>query len=225
MWTAAREMLNSRDMRFICAMCAIALVALPGCFVSHGDEATPPRPTPTPGLADAAVAVTDAGWITIEDSGRDAGFFSPPAPSALCREYWTTLQWCPSVLEDAVGQPCESEGMGCGSDCCEPGPPIACLDGVWRAIDTTPGCSGVRCAAPIPCGRGVCTIGQVCVQLEGLRGGDSGDDARCVIPATPIASCDDAPSGSLVSEPGGCFECHCAMVDGRVQISLDCPCC
>lgn len=209
-------------MRSLCAMCAIALVALPGCFLAHENEATPPHPTPA--VLDAAVAVGDAGWI-VEDSGIDAGFISPPAPSAVCREYWTTLPWCPTSPIDAIGTPCDQEGMRCGSECCEPGPPIACSGGVWSELFVTPDCAGVRCGGPTPCGRGSCAYGQTCLQLDGLRGGDTGDDARCVIPATPISSCGDAPSGSLVSEPGGCFECNCAMVDGRAQISLDCPCC
>ena len=219
---AAREMLWSCDMRSICAMCAIALVALPGCFLSHGDDVGPPHPTPT--LVDAAVSVRDAGWI-IDDAGHDAGYISPPVEPTFCGDYWMTLPWCPASPVDAIGQSCDVEGARCGADCCEPGPAIVCDAGRWRGLDVTPDCRDVLCEAPTPCGLGACAGGSVCVRFDGLRGGDSEELARCVVPRAPIHSCGDAPTGSVGTDPGGCFRCVCDAIDERVRISLDCPCC
>lgn len=212
-------MLPSGPMRSICAICAIALVCLSGCFLSRMRDAEPVDA----GVRDAAIMPRDLGAPAV-----DAGTIVPTS----CNEYWMTLPWCPAATDRAIGQACDVEGKRCGFECCEPGPPIECSGGRWQPLDFAPDCSAVRCAAPTPCGvfpggevLGACARGRVCVRPEGLRGGDSLDLGRCVEPAAPIDSCGAAPPGSIVDEPRSCMLCTCTEIERAVQIELSCACC
>lgn len=144
-----------------------------------------------------------------------------------------TLPWCPATPASAIDQACDVEGTRCGFDCCEPGPAIQCMGGVWQRVAFVPDCSLVDCAGPTPCGvpvagemPGACAVGRVCVRLEAWgRGGDSAVRDRCVEPPSPIRACSAAPPGWIVDEPRSCELCQCVDIEFGAQIAISCPCC
>jgi hypothetical protein len=139
-----------------------------------------------------------------------------------CTDFWGALPSCPASTMDAIGQSCFEEGATCGSHCCEPGPPIGCVDGHWSPVDHMDDCRGVRCGAPSPCFDGQCAYGRVCV----VASGEVLAAPHCVVPPAPMTSCGDAPPGSLSENPMACISCTCAAgPSGSPIVTLECPCC
>jgi hypothetical protein len=187
-------------MRSICATFVFVFLATPGCALSH--LRADPADVPDAAVSDAARP----------DSG----------PIESCTAFWSTMPWCPAAPAEVLGQRCADEGTRCGFGCCEPSPAVVCRGGVWTLSDEPHvDCSGVRCAAPTPCGTGSCAFGRVCLQPSTeIRLPD-----RCVVPPAPIASCGDAPAGSIGAHPGSCSHCECDDASGHVEVVLSCDCC
>lgn len=143
-------------------------------------------------------------------------------PITECQPYWYGLEFCPAERETAIGGSCDSPGQLCGSDCCA-SPQIECAAGVWRAVEGVPEeCVGVLCDTPTSCGAGDCSGDEICVVTGTPRGGTP-TPSRCVRPRSPITSCGDTPTGSIVDVD--CDQCSCSETDGVVRISLICACC
>ena len=204
----------------MCAICTAMVVVLSGCFLSHLRDREPAGVDMGFPAGDLGPAVRDLGPGVV-----DAGTIDASIVVSDCTAFWTGLPWCPANTDAAVGQSCDQEGVRCSDACCPAGSPIGCRGGVWEMLDVDPECSGVFCASPTPCGTGACALGQICVRTEGLRGGDDTGGSRCVELPTPIDSCGGAPAGSIVEDVRACMTCSCNVVDGAVQISLECACC
>jgi hypothetical protein len=169
-----------------------------------------------------------AGTTEPEDVGVPVDAASPPIDVGTvtsCFAFWEALPACPASPGIAIGRPCTTEGATCGVHCCEPGPPIACAGGVWTALDHMDDCAGVRCRGPHPCGAmGACAADRVCVVPAGELGGPGPE--LCVMPPAPIATCGEAPPGSIGDDPGACTACECRpSPSGDVVVTLDCRCC
>ena len=196
-----------------CAIVALVLALAPvaGCALAHERPAE---------RADASLLVGDAS------QGRDAA--APDAavvdagPITSCTELWTGLPACPAVA--VPGEPCLQPGVTCGMHCCESGPPMQCVGGVWEALDLEVVCPpGIDCAPSLPCGAGVCAPDRICLRSVGeTRVAD-----LCVLPPAPILSCAGAPPGSITTDPRTCQTCSCLDRSGvgGVVVSLECACC
>ena len=194
-----------------CAIVALGLALLPGCALAHE------RGTSAP---DTGIFFVDASQRA-DASAPDAASVDA-GPIGSCNEFWTALPACPAV--SVPGEPCFQEGVTCGTHCCEPGPPMQCVGGVWEALEIEVVCPpGLDCAPSLPCGAGTCAPDRVCMQVAG----ELFQREVCVLPPSPIAICADAPAGSLTTDPRSCQSCSCFDRSGvgGVVITLDCPCC
>jgi hypothetical protein len=193
-------------MRLTLAFCAAWSVLTLGCALTHE------RPEPIPPAVDAA--------LLLDAPENDVFVEVDAGPPSSCDERWRSLPWCPADPASQLGQPCATEGLRCGTQCCEPGAPIECRGGVWVST-TPPECRGVDCAAPVPCGAGACAPGRVCVNPSS----EVPAPLRCVEPPFPATSCGEVPSEWLATDPRTCSLCLCAGAPGQLEISLECACC
>ncbi len=180
------------------ALCAMGFF-LVGCALAHERSVDAP---------DAFFSEPDAFVLEV-DSGMPTS----------CAEHWTRLPWCPADPASLLGQHCETEGLACGTQCCELAPAIVCSGGVW-ARATEPDCAGVRCGPNVPCGTGACASDRICLHTSS----EVHLPERCVVPPFAPDSCDGAPPGWLVDDPRACMQCTCRHV-ARAEIWLECACC
>ena len=212
-------MLGAAPMTRACAIVILATTV--SCALVHERDAPPGPP-----VIETGITPNDVGSFPLDVAASDASTepFTDAGPITSCVAFWDSLSACPAVPTSAVGQPCTHDGDTCGVHCCEPGPPIGCVDGRWTALDHMDDCAGIRCHGPHPCGPGQCAYGRVCVVPSGELGSPS--PQRCVLPPAPIDSCAAAPPGSLGESGSTCTVCSCGdSVPDDVVITLDCQCC
>lgn len=190
-----------------CATLFLVASLASGCALSH-ERTELVHPTPA---IDAGVWIADAASAPDVSIVPDAG---------ICTDLWQSWPRCPAANQRAWGARCTQEGVTCGVHCCEPGPPIACIGGVWTAAEPEENC-GPDCRPGIPCGDGFCAPDRVCVHTEERLD----PVAYCVLPPAPMASCAAAPPGSLATDTPSCLSCRCADVDSQPLVTLSCDCC